>query len=57
MKTFIMAVASVRAYGTEVAVTIDIEARCTDGFNAKTVRIVRENSATLKFRTAEFEEE
>jgi predicted AAA+ superfamily ATPase len=44
-------------YGTEVAVTIDIEARRGDGFDAKTVRIVRENSATLKFRIAEFEEE
>jgi hypothetical protein len=44
-------------YGTEVAVTMDIEARRGDGFDPKTVRIVRQNTVTLKFRTAEFEEE
>ncbi len=44
-------------YGTEVCVTIDIEARRKDGFDTKTVRIVKENAATLKFKTAEFEEE
>jgi hypothetical protein len=44
-------------YGTDVSVTIDIEARRADGFDVKTVRIVRENAGTLKFRTAEFEEE
>ncbi len=44
-------------YGTEVSVTVDIEARRGDGFDTKTVRIVKENSATLKFRTADFEEE
>jgi len=44
-------------YGTEVAVTVDIEARRADGFETKTVRIVRENSGTLKFKTAEFEDE
>ncbi|MEI8258718.1 MAG: hypothetical protein WCJ30_23855, partial [Deltaproteobacteria bacterium] len=44
-------------YGTEVEITVDIEARRTSGFDVKTVRVVRENAATLKFRTAEFEEE
>lgn len=44
-------------YGTEVRVTVDIEARRRDGFDAKTVRIVKENAMTLKFKTAEFEEE
>jgi predicted AAA+ superfamily ATPase len=43
--------------GTEVAVTVDIEARRADGFDTKTVRIVRENAAVLKLKTAEFEEE
>ena len=44
-------------YGTEVSVTVDIEARRKDGFDAKTVRNVREDAVQLKFRTAEFEEE
>lgn len=44
-------------YGTEVAVTVDVEARRPEGFESKVVRTVRENSATLKFRTAEFEKE
>jgi hypothetical protein len=34
-----------------------IEARRGDGFDAKTVRTVRENSATMKFATADFEEQ
>jgi predicted AAA+ superfamily ATPase len=44
-------------YGTDVNVTVDIEARRGDGFDGKTVRVVKENVGTLKFRTAEFEEE
>jgi len=44
-------------YGTEVSVRVDIEARRGEGFESKTVRVVRENSTTLKFLTAEFEEE
>lgn len=43
-------------YGTSVTISIDIEARRSDKFDLKTVRIVRENAATLKFKTAEFEE-
>ena len=43
--------------GTEVHVSVDIEARRGEGFDAKTVRTVRENAGTLKFKTAEFEEE
>ena len=37
--------------------TVDIEARRDEGFDAKTVRVVRENAATMRFLTAEFEEE
>ena len=44
-------------YGTGVSVTVDIEARRDEGFDAKTVRVVRENAATMRFLTAEFEEE
>ena len=44
-------------YGTAVNVTIDIEAEHQDGFDERTVRAVRENARTLKFKTAEFEEE
>ncbi len=44
-------------YGTEVSLTLDVEARRGEGFETKTVRIVRENAATLKFKTAEFEED
>lgn len=44
-------------YGTEVTVTIDVEARRAEGFDSKLVRVVRENATTLKFKTAEFEEE
>ena len=43
--------------GTEVAITIDVEARRPEGFETRTVRVVRENATTLKFKTAEFEEE
>ena len=44
-------------YGTEVSITVDIEARRGDGFDTKTVRNVRENAATMKFATADFEEQ
>ena len=44
-------------YGTEVTLSVDIEARRRDGFDVKTVRVVKENSTTLKFKTAEFEVE
>lgn len=44
-------------YGTEVALTLDVEARRGDGFETKTVRVVRENAKALKFSTSEFEEE
>jgi hypothetical protein len=43
-------------YGTTVTISIDIEARRKDKFDVKTVRIVRENAGTLKFKTADFEE-
>jgi uncharacterized protein len=44
-------------YGTKVTLSVDIEAKRKDGFDVKTVRIVRENATNLKFSTAEFEEE
>jgi len=44
-------------FGTEVAITVDVEARRAEGFDARTVRNVKENATTLKFKTAEFEEE
>jgi predicted AAA+ superfamily ATPase len=44
-------------YGTEVVLTLDVEAKRADGFETKTVRVVRENAATLKFKTAEFEDD
>jgi predicted AAA+ superfamily ATPase len=47
-------------YGTEVTISLDIEARRprdSGGFDPKTIRIARENATTLKFKTAEFEEE
>lgn len=44
-------------YGTQVALTLEIEARRADGFDTKTVRIVRENATTLKFKNADFEED
>jgi len=44
-------------YGTAVSISIDIEAKNPDGFDAKFVRVVKENATTLKFKTAEFEEE
>ena len=44
-------------YGTNVRITVDIEAKRPDGFDAHVTRVVKENAATLKFKTAEFEEE
>ncbi len=44
-------------YGTEVVLTLDVEARRRDGFDTKTVRVVRENATTLKFKTSDFEED
>ena len=44
-------------YGTEVTISVDVAARSRAGFDAKTVRIVKENAATLKFKIAEFEVE
>jgi uncharacterized protein len=45
-------------YGTQVTVTIDIEARRPEGFDGKTIRVVMENAKTLKFGlSTEFEED
>jgi len=44
-------------YGTTVTITVDVEARSPDGFDAKLVRVVKENATTMKFKTAEFEPE
>jgi hypothetical protein len=44
-------------YGTEVILTLDVEARRGEGFDTKTVRVVRENAGVLKFKTADFEED
>jgi predicted AAA+ superfamily ATPase len=44
-------------YGSEVTVTIEIHATNPSGFPEKVVQNVSENSRTLKFETAGFEEE
>lgn len=44
-------------YGTAVTITVDVEARRGEPFDAKLVRVVSENAKVLKFKTAEFEEE
>jgi len=44
-------------YGTEVSVVVDIEARRPDGFDGPLVRVIRENAKTLRFMTADFEED
>jgi len=43
--------------GTNVTITVDIRANNRKGFDAGTQRTVKENAATLKFRSAGFEEE
>ena len=43
--------------GCEVALSLEIEAKKTDGFEDQTVRTVSENSRTLKFEQHEFSEE
>ena len=43
--------------GAEVTVTLEIEARLPEGASEQLVRIVTENSATLKFNTHGFERE
>ena len=40
-----------------VNITIDIEAERQTGFDERTVRTVRENAATLKFKISDFESE
>jgi uncharacterized protein len=44
-------------YGTQVSISVDIAAKSRSGFDVKTVRVVRENAATLKFKIADFEVE
>jgi hypothetical protein len=43
--------------GAEVSVTLEIEARLPNGASEQTVRVVTENSRTLKFTSHEFESE
>jgi len=43
--------------GTKVSITLDIAAECQEGFSDSTQRTVKENSRTLGFSHAEFEEE
>jgi hypothetical protein len=43
--------------GAEVSVTLEIEARMPDGAPEHVVRIVNENSRTLKFTSHGFERE
>ena len=43
--------------GVEVTVTIEIEAHTKQGFDAALQRTVKENCGTLKFRSANFEQE
>ncbi len=43
--------------GTNVSITVEIEADSNDGFTESTRRTVQENSRTLGFSHAEFEEE
>jgi hypothetical protein len=44
-------------YGTDVALTLEIEARRGEGFETNTVRIVRENANSMKFKISDFEED
>ncbi|MCJ7603633.1 MAG: hypothetical protein MUO63_19295 [Desulfobulbaceae bacterium] len=43
--------------GTKVSITLEIEAESEEGFSEATRRTVQENSRTLGFNHAEFEEE
>ena len=43
--------------GADVEVTIEIEAKSSQGFTDNVVRIVTENARTLKFQSFGFEEE
>jgi predicted AAA+ superfamily ATPase len=43
--------------GTQVEVTVEIHARCADGFPEDKVRIVQENAHTLKFTQSSFEDD
>ncbi|MBL0196370.1 MAG: ATP-binding protein [Myxococcales bacterium] len=44
-------------YGTKVTLSVDLEATRKEGFDLKTMRIVKENAKALKFKTADFEDE
>ena len=44
-------------FGTSVTITVEVEARNPDGFDAKLVRVVKENATTLKCKNPEFEAE
>lgn len=44
-------------YGTNVRITVDVEAKSSAGFETGTVRTVKENATQLKFKTADFEAE
>ena len=43
--------------GTTVSITLEIEAHAPSGIKDSARRAVQENARTLKFRSAEFEEE
>jgi len=43
--------------GAKVQITIDIQAVKPEGFNDADQRVIKENAATLKFRTSDFERE
>jgi cytoskeletal protein RodZ len=43
--------------GVDVTVTVEIEARTRDGFEAGLQRTIKENCGVLKFRSANFEQE
>lgn len=40
-----------------MTITVDLQAGSPDGFDAKLVRVVKENATTMKFKTAEFQSE
>ena len=41
--------------GVEVTITVEIEARFRDGFQAALQRTIKENCGVLKFKSASFE--